>query len=67
MTWTSDLPISPGWYWWRAATRNKAVVKRVFFGASRKLVMEVGLSAEEIKRVGGQWAGPLWQPSEEGE
>lgn len=66
MTWTTDMPTKPGWYWWRrsdeehAALISNAKVIEVFeYGVDNTLYSTYGF----VSQLDGEWAGPLEPPT----
>ena len=58
MTWTTEKPQVPGWYWnWCDDQENKIIVF-----VDKQLSIEQG--GWFISELAGQWSGPL-EPSEE--
>lgn len=68
MTWTTDKPTVPGYYWYKCAAHEAIVVQVCGFSAS--LVVCLFMLDEWIqldsyqRRTGSQWAGPLEPPAE---
>jgi hypothetical protein len=61
MTWTTNLPKEPGWYWWRSSRQEPAPVK-LFQMSNGDLYSKAGLRVHEFSL--GQWAGPIPLPEE---
>jgi hypothetical protein len=61
--WTEKLPTDDGYYWWRASARHRGVVLCVCRGA----VFDCGSEhlLRPISEQGGEWFGPLVEPSGE--
>ena len=62
LTWTSEKPTAPGWYWWRSPT-DRVMICDVYEWDYMFFVTTIG----EPLRVGGmagQWAGPIPEPVE---
>lgn len=78
MTWTTNKPTQPGWYWWRRYKKTKAykVEVRKRRGVLRgDQWLEVWWNGEIVARfdspvpgpVPGDWAGPIPEPTERDE
>ena len=61
VTWTSEKPTVPGWYFWKQQPRGHETVVRVF---DTYVYWGGGLRTEDISNVSGQWAGPIPAPEE---
>lgn len=68
MTWTTDLPKAPGWYWWRPwPTADERWVFQIIDGLRVAGSRFVGLPAVAKVSQGHpecQWAGPIPEPTE---
>jgi hypothetical protein len=58
MTWTTNTPTMPGWYWWRcfAVMTGKQTKLEVVY------IEEDGychIAGDYVSNLGGQWQGPL--------
>lgn len=63
LTWTTEKPVKPGWYWWRYGARRKASVMHITQGHVQNMeVFTVGMFAMFINEVPGEWAGPIDPP-----
>lgn len=62
MTWTSDKPTVPGWYWYRGYEDADRVVHVMDNGES--LVACSFEFSESMFYLDGQWAGPIPAPEE---
>jgi hypothetical protein len=67
MTWTTEKPSKPGWYWWRKVG-HKPEMLRVSGGYSN-MIVSVMLSTRVMSRPienddEGEWAGPLEAPKD---
>ena len=66
LTWTTEQPTKPGWYWWRDSEASEAQVVRVCVADDDVL----GLRAETVNwdclvcECDGEWAGPIEEPKE---
>ncbi len=66
--WTSEKPSQAGWYWYRSARVPAQIVDVYFnsFEAHDKLYAHgIGLHATRVKKLNGQWSGPLPEPGAE--
>lgn len=65
MRWTNDKPIKPGWYWWREWLVDRWIVRvvQVVDYAHTQYTLGHG----HVKRLNGEWAGPLEPPQDEEE
>jgi hypothetical protein len=62
MTWTSNKPTKPGWYWWRKGRLcGVREVKYWFTFNSHGLYMT---GRGYVQHLDGEWAGPLNPPKE---
>lgn len=64
MTWTTDKPTVPGYYWYKATEQGPAICD-----VSNTRVFWAGLDESDsidlvCKAEGSQWAGPLQPPAE---
>ena len=66
LTWTTEKPIVPGWYWWRYGGCD-----RIRYVHSVDHVQPAILRVEcpdgwyeDIHNVDGEWAGPVQMPKE---
>lgn len=61
MTWTTAKPTVPGWYWWRVNPGDEEIVEvgevEVYLSSGDRLKLDT---------AGGEWAGPLDPPGQEG-
>jgi hypothetical protein len=66
MTWTSEKPTVPGWYWWRhGGCERIRYVHAVGPAAPYQLRIEAPDGwFDDIENVGGKWSGPLPPPTE---
>lgn len=54
MTWTTEKPTVPGWYWWRNKTRMD-----IF--QVRQIDIDIW---DDVPHAPAEWAGPLEPPKE---
>jgi hypothetical protein len=57
VTWTDELPVKDGWYWWRASDEHSPEAKHVVKGLT-----DWGGEMEEVRNIGGEWYGPIEVP-----
>lgn len=63
MTWTTTLPMTPGWYWWRNPWNSPTIYKvEVWHGDV--WVQTHGTVTHRVAQFTGEWAGPIAQPKE---
>lgn len=69
MTWTTDKPTKPGWYWHKVRGKEPMVVQLIPAPGQydpRKLVLYRDYDGEEswtrLSKIRGQFAGPLEIP-----
>ena len=62
LTWTTEPPKVPGWYWWRWAKYQGWMCLAVRDGLIVEHPRKVLRHAQDI---GGQWAGPIAPPGED--
>jgi hypothetical protein len=73
MNWTNEKPTKPGWYWWRenkVKGYERTHIIHVFGTALNGLAIISGWSGmldETVKEFGGQFAGPIPEPSSKSE
>ena len=74
MTWTSELPTEAGWYAWRIGKGCSPSFIYLVWGVDvvkktekKLLVMYPMFSTltQTPADIGGQWAGPILEPTEE--
>ncbi len=67
MTWTTDKPTVPGWYWWRFDTHLfglKQQVVEVYLDEA--LVVKIDNERHKIDEMNGDWSSaPLEPPKED--
>jgi len=65
LTWTTDTPTKPGWYWCQMRDMRPHVVEVVAAQDSRRLtVAQTETYVDDLEPENYRWAGPLIQPSE---
>lgn len=63
LTWTTDRPTAPGWYWWQGPYSGPEVVRLWQTGKGQSLICErTGHVAGHPVPLVGRWAGPLTPP-----
>jgi len=70
LTWTTDKPTKPGWYWYRE--NNRLCVWYVRVGDGKRTELWVyqphrisdGHGIQLFYFKGGEWAGPIKEPKE---
>jgi hypothetical protein len=73
MTWTTNKPTVPGWYWWRFSKDRKATVLNIsqsHIQKSEVFTMEthnIGTVALFIDELPGEWSSQAIAPPREGE
>ncbi len=63
MTWTTQKPTQPGWYWWRIYDDEPWQVVQVCVKGDRIFHKRIG-SQFEIDTSKGAWSGPIKEPEE---
>ena len=64
LTWTTDTPTKPGWYWSQMRAGRPHVVELVPEQDSRRLtVAQTGAYIVDLEPENHRWAGPLMQPA----
>lgn len=63
LTWTTDKPTVPGWYWYRMRkqVRDQYLLGVHGFGDQMRGIWPNGQS-EPVMRMPGEWFDPLEQP-----
>ena len=74
MTWTTERPTEPGWYWFEVGNDSPARMTRniraiVLVGEDPlytppRLRVQFPQGTFHVGRMGGRWAGPIPQPEE---
>lgn len=69
LTWTTDKPTKPGWYWWKKSRQQKDGMGRVYFSNNGKGNLRIALDGKkmrpEINTFSDDetlWYGPLEVP-----
>lgn len=66
MTWTTEKPKCPGWYWWRLDAQCEPVVLEVESEyPSLRVRLPYTFFKRKLYRTDGEWSGPLPLPKEE--
>jgi hypothetical protein len=70
LTWTSEKPTKPGWYWWRRGHADPA--RLIYHGAEWDRIVDFAGLDEPVTFISGhliegEWAGPLEPPDVSGE
>lgn len=60
MTWTTERPTEPGWYWWRGHPDYNGKIG--YLTDSKVIIFPVG--SGHIDEMGGEWAGPIQKPED---
>lgn len=61
MTWTTEKPTKPGWYWWR---RGTWMFIRTVHADDDGQCWADGYTVEQLCEHDGEWAGPIAPPME---
>ena len=65
MTWTTEKPTVPGWYWWRYEKGRKATMLNVSQSHIQQMdIFTEGSLVMFLNEVPGHWAGPIPAPEE---
>jgi hypothetical protein len=63
LTWTTDTPTKPGWYWSQIRGRRAHVIELVTeLDSARLTVAQTGAFVVDLEAENHRWAGPLVQP-----
>lgn len=62
LTYTSDPPAGPGWYWLRSRVGYECVVRVEEISGELRVNEFPGGPSVEVSVYGGLWAGPLKPP-----
>lgn len=67
LQWTKDLPDGEGLYWYRHSRFNRPLVVTVWDCRKGLFVSSGAMASYTVEEfaMGGQWAGPLAQPSDQ--
>jgi hypothetical protein len=60
MTWTTEKPTVPGWYWWKSKQYSPVIVEIYRLEVRGESYLLIGVEDAE-----GLWAGPIPLPEEE--
>lgn len=65
MTWTTEKPARPGWYWYRLSHEDykPEIVSVNEIGYKMNAVWPTSGKSEFIEGMLGEWAGPLEPPA----
>jgi hypothetical protein len=61
LTWTTEKPTAPGWYWWRF--RGHSTIIHLNDSLLWQLPSETGF-VQYLRELSGQFAGPIQKPKE---
>lgn len=67
MTWTTDKPTTPGWYWWIGPLLHQQIVEVMPFENGDAVVFRPfcgEYNTRMLSDMQGEWAGPIPQPEE---
>lgn len=64
MTWTTDLPTKPGWYWYRHPEHKEWIVEVISTGSAVNVRFEWGWVDIFACHRHSEWAGPIQRPKE---
>jgi hypothetical protein len=70
MTWTTEKPSKPGWYWYRSPTDRVQIIELVEWNNELRAVgvspdMHLHLETHRMPHASdAEWAGPLPPPEE---
>jgi hypothetical protein len=62
MTWTTQKPTRPGWYWYRDLPFRTEFVVNVCELVTGELFASADGFDQYVERLSGEWAGPLEVP-----
>ena len=63
LTWTTDTPTKPGWYWSQMRGGRPQVIElAVEPGSTRLTVAQTGAYVVDLEAENHRWAGPLVLP-----
>ena len=63
LSWTTDKPTMPGWYWWREVDSKDGFIVQVDIEGETVSSSGTADDASLDEMVGGEWAGPLEPPA----
>lgn len=73
MTWTTEKPTQPGWYWYKKG-RHRPFIVEIFKGEifgyhgtdGKELIVDQNEFVRDldsrVRKMNGQWAGPIFPP-----
>jgi len=64
LTWTTEKPTQPGWYWWRKSRRHEIEIAKLWDVDNIYGQFHQDPHVFRVDEVGGEWAGPLAPPEE---
>ena len=68
LTWTTNKPTQPGWYWWRNKPGAEKIERVQLFDfvwlKEPYLGVETQYARYPVSTIIGEWAGPLEPPKE---
>jgi hypothetical protein len=65
LTWTTQKPTKPGWYWWRSYRGYDPIAVQILgFDSADSFSLVYGLN-RPLGQCDGDWAGPIPVPVEE--
>lgn len=66
MTWTTNKPTTPGWYWWRRNKDKNLTCHEIGYRHEHDGLWILSLPDEYVRidEYGGEWAGPIPEPEE---
>jgi hypothetical protein len=68
MTWTTEKPTVPGWYWWKPKQYYPVIVEIYRLEVRGKHYLMIGNCNEhhegDLEYAEGEWAGPIPPPEE---
>jgi hypothetical protein len=62
LTWTTDKPTEPGWYWFQDSWVGPYIVWIYWADSSKKDLIAHGREDYSVSVRYGQWAGPIPEP-----
>ena len=65
MNWTSLLPLSVGWYWFKEPKEEPKCIQIVRSTSGTKLLFNDSRLPRDLYMWQGLWAGPIPEPAEE--
>ena len=65
MVWTTDIPTTPGWYWFQVRAMKPRVIELIAeHEPARLLLAESATPVDALEGIIYRWAGPLDLPEE---